>query len=171
MNYKVIIAASLLLSGVTQATEKELGIEYSKDKLGQEFVTDVSNQLDNLKAQFAVLRQQIELLEGTVVKRQSAIDYINRENGYRYFTVNKGSFKAQLAMFADRLEIKTIRWSGVPQCIDWNLDSTYDIDMQNTTDAIDEFIDGMPLTYEYFSRDNSLNLTSTVVIEGCPNEK
>ena len=144
---------------------------YSQDKSGQRFVNDVKSHISTIQIQMSVLELELSKLNEALAEKQISIDYINRENASRYFYVEKGSFKAQLAQFADQLQIKTIRWAGVPSCIDWTLDSIYKIDVSNTTDAIDEFLDGMPLTYEFFSRDNSLNLTSTVIIEGCPNAK
>lgn len=148
----------------------ELGVKYSNDKIGQDVVTDMRKHVEILKDHVATLNKQITNIESTIAERQNAIDYIERQHEHQYFTVNKGSFKGQLAHFADRLQIKTIRWAGVPKCIDWELDATYDIDMTSVNDAIDEFLDGMPLTYQYFSRDSSLNLTSTKVFDGCPNE-
>ncbi len=151
--------------------EENLGPKYSKDEQGQVFVNDVTLQVDAIKANLRTLYLQVEGLEQLLAERQTAIDYINKENEQRYFTVMPGSFKEQLAKFADHLGVQTIRWSGVPSCTDWELDSSYKIDMQDTTGAIDEFLDGMALSYQYFERDRSLNLTSLVTLEECPNAK
>jgi hypothetical protein len=162
----IFLATCISFSSI--ASNDGLGPLYSKDENGQRFVNDVKEHISTINNQMSALKLELSKLEKAVSNKQIAIDYINRVNESRYFYVKKGSFKAQLAEFADQLNIKTIRWSGVPTCIDWELDSIYKIDVQDTTEAINEFLDGMPLTYEFFSRDKSLNLTSTVIIEGCP---
>jgi hypothetical protein len=155
-----VLAITTVLS-MSAFSAQHIENEFADDELGKAFIKNVTSQLSALK-------QQVQLLETTIADRQNAIDFLSKENGYRLFNVEKGSFKEQLANFARRLNIKTIRWSGVPECIDWELDSTYEIEMSDAQDAIDEFLDGMPLTYRYSEKDSSLNLTSTVIVQGCP---
>ncbi len=148
---------------INSANADGVGIKYSDDELGKDFVAD-------LKSQLSAIKNQVSLLERTINERQSAVNYLQRKEEFEFFTVKKGSFKRQLESFADRVQIKTIRWTGVPKCFDWNLDSSYKVELEDTEDAIDEFLDGLPLTHQYFARDNSLNLTSTTIIQGCPDE-
>ena len=159
----LVLVMTVVFGSTTTVCAQNVGIKYSDDSLGEEFVED-------LTAQLKAIKNQVALLEQTITDRKNAINYILSENSYRLFVVKKGSFKEQLVHFADRLKIKTIRWSDVPECIDWDLDATYDIELEDAEQAIDDFLDGMPLTYQYFPHDNSLNLTSTTIIQGCPNE-
>ncbi len=140
-----------------------------KQKLQTLFVNQMMVLDNKYVLKNTALDKELVQLDDLLSTRQKAINYIEKEHEYRYFTVGKGSFKLQLAKFADRLDIKTVRWAGVPSCVDWELDSTYKIDMSDTRNAIDELLDGMALSYEYFSRDNSLNLTSLVILGDCKN--
>ncbi|MDG1753054.1 MAG: hypothetical protein P8I03_15555 [Thalassotalea sp.] len=162
-NMKLALFLSSVL-GANAVCAQDVATKYHNDQLGKEFVK-------NLTVQLKAIKDQVALMEESIAERQNAIDYINSENDYQFFTVKKGSFKKQLSHFADRLQIKTIRWSGVPECVDWSLDATYQVELNNAEQAIDEFLDGMPLTYQYSARDNSLNLTSTVIIQGCPSDE
>lgn len=170
---QLLIIGALVISNSAIASEKVdgLGVKYSKDTDGQRFLNDLTLQVNSIQSQIEALQGSLITLQSSLDDKQDGINYVKRVDNMENFTVSRGSFKLQLAHFADRLGIETIRWSGVPSCTDWQLDSSYKINLRDTENAIDEFLDGMPLSFQYFERDNSLNITSLVAIGGCGNEK
>ncbi|GIU20953.1 hypothetical protein [Shewanella sp. MBTL60-007] len=176
------VVIGLALSSICLAAEARQVETLSplvSDKLGEESIIEMRDQLERVRAQYAGLAALIKSKELEIAtevgrfdelinKRSSEIDSIKRVNAYKYYTVQPNSFRLELGLFARRLGIQTIRWSSdIPECLDWRFDSTFQIDITNPNRAVNEFFDGLPLMPKRYTKDSSLNISATEVMHGC----
>ncbi|WP_298775084.1 hypothetical protein [uncultured Shewanella sp.] len=174
-----MIVFIFLCHSQSQARYVETITPLIQDELGEKSLIDMRDQLNRIQAQYAELAKAINEREGIIANevkrfeelieaRTQAINSIKREDSYRFYTVRPNSFRLELTLFAKRIGIKTIRWSSdIKECIDWRFDSTFQIDISNREDAINEFFDGLPLMAKLHLKDQSLNITATEIMNDC----
>ncbi|NQZ49380.1 MAG: hypothetical protein HRT95_04070 [Moritella sp.] len=178
------IGAMLLLVTTTvtaQTVEIKSGTygpQWANDIHGEQSVKELRKVVVELQAEVNLyqnifnefgdkLTSKLLTMTHTLDTRNKAINYIETKNGQQYAGIIPGSLKTQLYSLADRVGIKSVRWINVPKCVDWMIDSTYQIDVSNRESAIGELIEGYNLSYHIYDKDNSLNVTSLQYLEGC----
>lgn len=95
---------------------------------------------------------------------------VNVEQLAGYFNVERGSFKEQLQALDSKLGIDTVRFENVSDCMDWNIDSAFKLNLSDVKTALNTFIHQMPLKYEYLERDNSLTVNGLESSQECENK-
>lgn len=87
-----------------------------------------------------------------------------------YFNVNRGSFKSQLQKLAALVGIDTVRFENVADCMDWNIDSPFKLNISDVKTALNTFMNEMPISYKYLERDNSLTINGLESSQQCENK-
>lgn len=96
------------------------------------------------------------------VFRQVKVDHIDG-----YFDVETGSFKKQLNALAKMLGIDTVRYKNISECMDWDIDSAFKINISDAKTALNTFINELPVSYEYLERDNSITVNGLESSQEC----
>lgn len=146
-----------------------------------ELISNTKRVVDDLKAkvmnfeglddkEMAYFEGKFNELSTDTDKISQIFKNVNVENISGYFNVERGSFKTQLMKLAALLGIDAVQFKNVSECMDWNIDSAFKLNISDVKTALNAFIDEMPLSYQYLERDNSLTVNGLESSQQCENK-